>query len=177
MRMRMGERRTRGRRTADWASSQAVPRVMRDVPGTGAERVLVRAMVQERAQVDVVAERYGPDSFRHPHYRAIFAALLEHHERELPDIVEGLADDVAHTFDQLLDEPLEDVTRQVDASFMRLRVRELDDAMMEIDRRLLDQERRPTEDETTALTHEKQRLMDERRQLFQTRRNFGKAGY
>ena len=178
MRQRFADRRgSRGRRAVDWASSQAVPRVVREVPGGGAERVLVRAMLHDRGQVDAVAERFGPDAFRHPHYRAIFQALLDGQEEELAAVAERLSDDVAVTMDQLLDEPLEDGGREVDASFVRLRVRELDDAMAEIDRRLLDPERRPSEEETTALTREKQRLMEERRLLLPTRRNFGKAGW
>ena len=102
---------------------------------------------------------------------------MDGHDDELEAVVERLSDEAARTADQLLDEPLEDVGREIDASFMRLRVRELDDAIAEIDRRLLDPERRPTEEETTLLTREKQRLMEERRLLFPTRRNFGKAGW
>lgn len=65
--------RRRGPQVPEWQSTLAPPRVRRDEP---VERQLVRAMLIERHLAEQIAERHGPDDFRDPEYRALFAALL-----------------------------------------------------------------------------------------------------
>jgi DNA primase len=66
--------RRRGRPGApEWASTAAMPRPRASDP---VERAVVRAMLVDRALVERVAERHGPDDFRDPDLRAIYAALL-----------------------------------------------------------------------------------------------------
>jgi DNA primase len=166
-----------GRRAEEWVSSDARPRVQHGRDAMGAERDLTRAMLHERGHVETVAERYGPDSFRHPLFRAIFAALMERAEAPLEELAAALSDDAAAALDLLVADPIENAHTLVDASLVRLQVRSLDDALQEIDRRLIDTASPPSDAETDALVREKMRLMAERKVLVPIGRKFGKAGY
>jgi DNA primase len=166
-----------GRRAEEWVSSDDRPRVQHGRDALGAERDLTRAMLHERGHVETVAERYGPESFRHPLYRSIFGALLEHPDASLEELAAALPDDAAAALDQLVSDPLENEHSVVDASLVRLQVRMLDDALNEIDRRLIDTASPPSDSETDALVREKMRLMAERKVLVPIGRRFGKAGY
>ncbi|HWJ21896.1 MAG TPA: DNA primase [Gemmatimonadaceae bacterium] len=161
-----GERRRgfKGRREADgWASNQARPRPSSRMP-VGPERELTRAMLRDRAQVEVVAERYGPGSFRDATYRAIFAALLEQGaDATLAQVAEELDEQTGAAMQQLMDEgaALGDPARSVQGCFAQLRVRELAERNEAIDGELAT----ASEAEKDALTLEKQRNMKEIREL------------
>ena len=71
--------------------------------GSSAERELVRAMVRDRARVEPIAERIGPDSFRHPLYRAIFSAFLEvGDEATLEELAQLLDADAINVIEEML---------------------------------------------------------------------------
>jgi DNA primase len=130
--------------------------------GNPAERELVRVMLQQRSRVESIAERIGPDSFRDPRYRAIFAALLEAgEEATLADIAPSMEQDALETAQDLLSagDYVVDVQRTIDDSITRLEVREMEDRLFEIDRMLpLASER-----EKEVLHEERQRLVIEMR--------------
>ena len=130
--------------------------------GSPAERELVRVMLQQRSRVESIAERIGPDSFRDPRYRAIFAALLDAgEEASLADIAPSLDQETLETAEDLLatGDYLLDAQRTIDDSITRLDVREMEDRLFEIDRML------PiaTEKEKDLLHEERQRLVLEMR--------------
>jgi DNA primase len=106
--------------------------------GTSAERELVRAMLRERSRVEPIAERIGPDSFREPLYREIFAALLEvGEEGSITDLAALLDSDALSIAEEMLEgESMTDVQRTVDDSITRLNVREMEEHLNEIDRLL-----------------------------------------
>lgn len=105
--------------------------------GSSAERELVRAMLQQRSRVESIAERIGPDSFHHPIYRAIFAALLESgEEASVADMASSLDAESLETAEELMAdaEGFIDPQRTIDDSITRLHVREMEDRLSEIDR-------------------------------------------
>jgi DNA primase len=133
---------------ADIGQSGAVPRSDRDELGssfadtgttdsaTSAERELVRAMLQQRSRVAEIVEKVGPDSFRDRRYRRIFARLLASDEQTtVQQLAEGLAAADVAVIEELLSElgAQIDPQRTVDDSLRAIRVRELDEKMMEID--------------------------------------------
>jgi DNA primase len=137
--------------------------------GSAAERELVRVMLQQRSRVESIAERIGPDSFRDPRYRAIFAALLDAgQEASLADMAASLDQDALETAEELLgsgDYEL-DAQRTVDDSITRLNVREMEDRLLEIDRLL-----------PLASEREKETLQDERQKLVIQMRASGKMRF
>jgi DNA primase len=137
--------------------------------GTSAERELVWAMLQQRSRVESIAERIGPDSFRHPRYRAIFSALLEAGE-EVPfaDLASSLDPETLEDAQELLGEGEEskDAQRTIDDSIMKLQVREMEDRLSAIDRLL-----------PLANDSEKAALQDERQKLVVQMRASGKMAY
>jgi DNA primase len=107
--------------------------------GTSAERELVRAMVQDRSRVEPIAERIGPDAFREPLYRELFAALLDTgEEATLDELSAVLEPDAIEVMQEMLGqgEALIDVQRTIDDSITRLHVRVMEDRLAEIDRLL-----------------------------------------
>ncbi|MEO8194683.1 MAG: DNA primase [Gemmatimonadales bacterium] len=144
----------------------------RDPPrdaGTSAERELVRAMLQQRSRVESIAERIGPDSFHHPRYRAIFAALLDIGDGSSLDDLAALLDaDSLLTAEELLGdgEVMSDPQRTVDDSITRLHVRAMEERLMEIDRLV-----------PLASEHEKEPLLEERQKLVVQMRASGKMGF
>jgi hypothetical protein len=126
-------------------------------------------MLQQRFRVENIAERIGPDSFRDPRYRAIFAALLEAgEEASLADIAPSLDEEALEVAEDLLGagDYLLDAQRTVDDSITRLNVREMEERLSEIDRML------PLASET-----EKDVLHDERQKLVVQMRASGKMRY
>lgn len=83
----------------EWRATPAPPRVRADEP---VERALVRAMLADRVVAEQVAERHPPDTFRHPVYRELFAALLNASAEEpLDQLTERLSDDAVRVLVQL----------------------------------------------------------------------------
>ncbi|HEX2721619.1 MAG TPA: toprim domain-containing protein, partial [Gemmatimonadaceae bacterium] len=137
--------------------------------GTSAERELVWAMLQQRSRVEGIAERIGPDSFRHPGYRAIFAALLEAVEGvALEDLTASLAPETLDEAEELLGEgeELKDAQKTIDDSILKLHVRDMEDRLAEIDRLL-----------PLANSQEKNRLEEEKQKLVVQMRASGKGTF
>ncbi|MGQ0714352.1 MAG: DNA primase [Gemmatimonadaceae bacterium] len=123
--------RTRDRRARDRRSMHR---------GESAERELVRVMVHERGEVDVLAERIDPAEFRTPELREIFQALVQLGDAaSIEDLSAVLSPPAVQELQDLLEEPdaLVDVRRTVDDSLAALRVREIQARMNEIDRLML----------------------------------------
>lgn len=123
--------RTRDRRIRDRRSMQR---------GESAERELVRVMLYERGEVDVLAERIDPGEFRTPELREIFQALVQLGEGATIEALSAvLSAPAVEELQELLEEPdaLVDLRRTVDDSLAALRVRELKTRMSEIDRLML----------------------------------------
>ena len=125
--------------------------------GTSAERELVRAMVQDRSRVEPIAERIGPDAFRDPVYREIFAALLQTGEdATLDELAQVLEPDAIALMQEMIGEDgaLVNVQRTIDDSITRLHVRDMEERVAEIDRLLPianDEEKEPLQKEKAAL--------------------------
>ena len=125
--------------------------------GTSAERELVRAMVQERSRVEPIAERIGPEAFRDPVYREIFAALLRTGEdATLDELAEVLEPDAIILMQEMIGEDgaLVNAQRTIDDSITRLHVREMEDRVADIDRLLPianDEEKESLQKERVAL--------------------------
>lgn len=136
--------------------------------GNAAERELVRAMLQQRSRVESIAERVGPDSFRDPRYRSIFAALLESGDDGSLETIAGKLDPDALDVAQELVGDTEgmDAQRTVDDSITRLNVREMEERLFDIDRLL------PIADES-----QKEVLHEERQKLVQKMRASGKMRF
>jgi len=127
--------------------------------GNSAERELVRAMLQDRSSVSSIAERVGPDEFRTPEYRAVFAALLEKGEdATVEELTSSLDAESLEVFEEMLSdgkEALQDATRTIDDSISKLHMRMIQERLGEIDRLI------PLADEKQkdALLVEKQHLV------------------
>jgi DNA primase len=136
--------------------------------GGSAERELIRAMLEQRSRVAEIAEKVGLDSFRDRRYRRIFARLLEAEEdTSVQELAEGLPVSDVAVIEELLSESGAqiDPQRTVNDSLTALRVRELDEKMMEIDA-TLPLARADQKDELMRL---KQELRDELNSLRRTR--------
>jgi predicted TIM-barrel fold metal-dependent hydrolase len=100
-----------------------------------AERALIAAMLADRALVERIAERHGPDDFRDTRYKALFGVLLMAAPDEgLDQIAERVDEDAAAALRELLhrqdgrDSEAVDVQlnmRKLDARNIELRLAEL----------------------------------------------------
>ncbi len=111
-------------------------RARSQVPGASAERELLRAMLLQRSRVETIAERIGPDSFRDPRYRAIFAALLTAGEGASMDELAAMLDpESIEVAESLLEDAgaLMEPQRTIDDSLAQLEVRRMEDRVAEID--------------------------------------------
>jgi DNA primase len=137
--------------------------------GTSAERELVRAMVQDRSRVEIIAERIGPDAFHHPVYRAIFSAFLDAGEDATIDELSAVLDTEAiSVIEEMLGEGEAqlNVQRTIDDSITRLNVRDMEERLAEIDRLI-----------PIANDVEKEALQQERHKLVIQMRASGKMSF
>lgn len=137
--------------------------------GTSAERELVRAMVQDRSRVEIIAERIGPDAFHHPIYRAIFSAFLDAGEDATIDELAAVLDaDAISMIEEMLGEGEAqiNVQRTIDDSITRLHVRDMEERVAEIDRLM-----------PIANEMEKELLQQERHKLVVQMRASGKMTF
>jgi DNA primase len=138
-RSRFGDRRKGGgRRDGEWRSLSAPPRGKR-LGGFGAERELTRLMLHVRPQADVVLERYGPEDFRHPAFRAIFDALRRlGPEAPVDALAEQMDEGATAVMQALLAEAgaVGDPDRVREQSFAQLEIRALVERNEAIDARL-----------------------------------------
>jgi DNA primase len=82
----------RGRNAGpEWKTTIAPPRAG-DEP---IERALIRCLLDNRALVERVAERYAVDEFRDPRYRGIFAALLASAQDDDLEVIAARVPDVS----------------------------------------------------------------------------------
>jgi hypothetical protein len=151
-----------------------VPRVVGAIPEVGAERALVRAMLVERHYIDVVAERFGPDAFAHPHYRGIFSRLLAAPEADPATLSDGLDGAAVRTMQRLLESAPPDLLSEVNSSLDRLRGREIDRALAALDEELRSGPPDSRKDEINA---EKVRLRRERENIVRVVDRVGKTRY
>jgi DNA primase len=139
------------------------------VRGASAERELVRAMLAQRSQVEFIAERIGPDSFRDERYRAIFSALLSSEDgaslQELAPMLDAESIEVAEA---LVEDrgALIDAQKTIDDSLAQLEVRAMEERLAEIDGLL-----------ALASDTEKTAFEDERRKLVSLMRASGKMSF
>jgi hypothetical protein len=164
---RGNERRRGFRRTDDWASSHAVARVSPSAGVTAAEKGLVQGMLQDRSQVEVVVERWGPEHFHHPVYRRIFERLLSTEDPSLVAIEDGLTSTEVEVVDGLVAEPLPNPATQVRAWLRRLELRAIDEERDRVNAMLMDPEHPLSEAEKDALLARKQQLAADRKALLQ----------
>ncbi|MEO5590148.1 MAG: DNA primase [Gemmatimonadaceae bacterium] len=126
-------------------------------PGSSAEKELVRAMLQDRSKVAAIAERIGPDSFRDPVYRSMFAAMLvQGEDATLASLTEMFDAEAIGVTEELLSGPeREHVEQTINDSIMKLEVREVEERLTAIDRLLP----LASDEERESLQLEKQRLV------------------
>ena len=107
--------------------------------GASAERELVRAMLTLRTRVESLAEKLGAESFRDPHYRAIYRAMIEAGpDATIEELASHLDEHTIATVEQLLAEDATQVDpeRTISDSLATLRARDLDQRLSDIDRLL-----------------------------------------
>ena len=107
--------------------------------GASAERELVRAMLTVRTRVESLAEKLGAESFRDPHYRAIYRAMIEAGpDATIEELASRLDEHTIGTVEQLLAEDAAqiDPERTISDSLAILRARDLDQRLSDIDRLL-----------------------------------------
>jgi hypothetical protein len=144
------------------------------VRNASAEKELIRAMLAQRARVETIAERVGPDSFRDPRYRAIFTALLASGDATMDEIAPMLDAEQIEVVESLLEEStaieesdaIVDVQRTIDDSLAKLEVRDMEDRLAELDRLI-----------PLASNSEKDTLDEERKQLVHQMRASGKMSF
>jgi DNA primase len=137
--------------------------------GTSSEEALVRTMLQQRAYVERIAERIGPDAFHDPLLRSVFVALLEVGEsaslEELSATLDPEAVRLVEEYSQE-DGSIVDAARTVDDSITRLHVRDIEDRLAVLDRLL-----------PLANANERDALADERNKLILQKRGLKKGSY
>jgi DNA primase len=139
------------------------------VRNASAERELLRAMLSQRARVETIAERVGPDNFRDPRYRAIFSALLASGDSAAMDEIFPMLDaEQIEVVESLLEDPtaIVDPQRTIDDSLAKLEVRDMEDRLAEVDRLI-----------PLATREERDGLDEERKKLVQQMRASGKMGF
>ena len=135
-----------------------------------AEKELLRIMLLQRARVETIAERIGPDGFRDPCYRSIFAALLEDGGgSSAEELAAKLDPEAIEVVESLTEDPLAlgiDPQRTIDDSLAQLEVRDIEDRLSEIERLL-----------PLASEREKKTLGEEQKKLALRMRASGKGSF
>jgi len=130
------------------------------IPPLGAERQVLLVLLRTREWVDRALERIGPGEFQDPIYRAIFEALAEDPEGELP--APGMPPEVARRLEDLLGDPEE---LEHTGSVFEGAVAKIQDRTLEARQRALESELHSADSET-----EKRRLLQELATLRRERR-------
>ena len=127
-----------------------------------AERELIRAMLQERARVEQIAERIGPEAFRESDYRAIFTGLLKIGESgSMLDLAAVLNEDALSVAQELTEsgEAQPNVEQTVNDSIARLGLRDIEERIAAISKLLP----LANEAERAALEMERHELVKQKR--------------
>jgi DNA primase len=152
-RVRRGDRRARAR-----------------VRKASAEKELLRIMLLQPSRVETIAERIGPDGFRDPCYRSIFAALLsDGSSTTMDELAAKLDPEEIEVVESLIEDPLalgSDPQRTIDDSLAQLEVRDIEDRLSEIQRLL-----------PLASEREKETLGEEQKKLAIQMRASGKGSF
>jgi len=148
--------RTRDRRRGDRRHSPA--------PTERTERDLVHLMLLDRALVERVVERVGPEEFADGMYREIYKALLRsEHRAGIEELVTGLSDAAVTVVQELYAQPEAMVNPELTLSdcLNKLECRKIDARFAEIDRemRIADGAQKDT------LLREKEALRDRSREI------------
>lgn len=154
----------------DWRTSWVPPSAAVDEP---AERALLSAMLADRALVERVAERHGPDDFRDARYKALFGVLLMAGPDEaLDQIAERVDEETGAVLNALVHRVDGRDREAVDVSLnlLKLDVRNIDLRLAALRRELST----ATGDRQTALSREEQELTKERNTLLPVRSPRGK---
>lgn len=150
-----GKRRGQG---PEWLATPSPPRAGSSEEPI--ERELLRVMLRDRVWAERVAERHGPQAFRHPEYGALFEALLGHGpEVELDVVLRDVESSLAELAERLL--AMAEAPADVAWSLMKLDRRELEARMAELQRQITASDGEPQR----ALMIEKDRLARERQSL------------
>ena len=127
-------------------------------PGIGAERELIRVMLQRRQMLESLAERLAPKDFRDPVYRAVYAALLEcgpdATAEELAGKLDARSIQVMETLLEEAPESMVNPQKSVDDSLAHLQMRKLQRKSQKLQRML----EIASAEEKSGLLQEKYRL-------------------
>ncbi|HLA14315.1 MAG TPA: hypothetical protein VJZ25_04760, partial [Gemmatimonadaceae bacterium] len=137
--------------------------------GASAERELVRAMLTVRSRVESIAERLGDESFRDPHYRAIYRAMIQAGpDATIEELASHLDEHTIATVEQLLAEDAVQVDpeRTISDSLATLRARDLDQRLSDIDRLV-----------PLADTRQKDMLIAEKQEIMKELQGAGRKHY
>ena len=107
--------------------------------GSSAEEALIKVMLQEPAQVELIAERIGPEAFHDPDYRAIFTGLLGiGGSGSMLDLAAILDEGPLAVAQGLIEsgDVLPNVQQTIEDSLVRLMVRDIERRIAEIERLL-----------------------------------------
>jgi DNA primase len=165
MRMSRDRRGGRGRRAEEWASTPAIPRVPLTAKVRRAERDLVRAMVQERALVETVAERWHPTDFHETAYRELFERLLHDPQLPLDEATRDFPPAAVAAIDAAVGEPDPNPDGTVASWLLRLQSWALDEEKAGILRRLASTDPPVRDDEKDVLVRRVEALHRERAAL------------
>lgn len=137
--------------------------------GASAERELVRAMLTVRSRVESIAEKLGDESFRDPHYRAIYRAMIQAGpDATIEELASHLDEHTIATVEQLLSEDAVQVDpeRTISDSLATLRARDLDQRLSDIDRLV-----------PLADTRQKDVLIAEKQEIMKELQGAGRKNY
>ncbi|HUX34926.1 MAG TPA: DNA primase [Gemmatimonadaceae bacterium] len=151
------------------APRRAAPRDARRAPGVRTEWELVHVMLHQPTYVESVAEHVGPDEFRDPALRAIYARLASAPPGWSPaDLAVGLDDEATAMLEALLEEGggMEDADRTVRDCLASLQAERVQDALRDLDRQL-----------SVAAGAEQDQLMLRKKQLTDEWRSLGGRGW
>jgi DNA primase len=133
-------------------------RMNRRAAGARAERELLRVMVHDRRYVEVVAERFGAESFTDPAYRMIFTELVAlGPDATIGEIAGAFDEDAIEVLEELVAEDggLDRASEIVEGSISVLASRDLDARLNDIDREMP----LASPDEKDDLIREKEQLL------------------
>ena len=136
----------------------------KSLPGSAAERELVRVMITSRALVERILERIGPGEFRDGRYREIFERLATvSPDAVIGDVAAGLSAPAAFALETLLEEQgaIIDVEKTLTDCLARLELRRRKELNARLQRDLM----AATPAETDRLIAEKQANAEEIRRL------------